>query len=134
MNSPRETSRKIQAAKHELKLKNSFFFFDMKIQTAYNVLISVNDMGKPKIVLLAFFDGQEAVSHTNLTQAYVMHFGLFIFRPHILQMGEENHDLLLSDPTFYKWGRKIMICDALFFQILPNLHNLHLLITYLTIT
>ena len=22
--------------------------------------------------------------------------------------------LLLSDPTFYKWGRKIMICDAFF--------------------
>ena len=37
-----------------------------------------------------------------------------IFRPHILKMGEENHDL---------W--------RVFFQILPNLHNLHLLITWL---
>ena len=32
--------------------------------------------------------------------------------------------LLFSHPTFYKWGRKIMICDAFFFQILPNLRNL----------
>ena len=25
-----------------------------------------------------------------------------ILRPHILQIGEENHDLLFSDPIFYK--------------------------------
>ena len=39
--------------------------------------------------------------------------------------------LFFSDPTFYKWGKKIMICDPFFLQILPNLHNLHLLITWL---
>ena len=34
--------------------------------------------------------------------------------------------LLFSDPTFYKWGKKIMICDAFFFKSLPSLHNHHL--------
>ena len=38
-----------------------------------------------------------------------------IFRP-TFSMGEENHDLLFSDPHF-QWGRKIMICVAFFF---PN--------------
>ena len=43
-----------------------------------------------------------------------------IFRP-TFSMGEENHDLLFSDPHF-QWGG-IMICVAFFFfQILPKFH------------
>ena len=43
--------------------------------------------------------------------------------------------LLFSNPTFFKWGRKIMVRDAFFFQILPNLTHLTILVTcsYLTI-
>ena len=39
--------------------------------------------------------------------------------------------LLFSEPIFQKWEKEIMIRDAFFFQILSNLHNLHLLMTWL---
>ena len=40
----------------------------------------------------------------NLQQVFFLKFVMF---PMI-------KSLLFSDPTFYKWGRKIMICDAFF--------------------
>ena len=52
------------------------------------------------------------------TFPYLGNYNRFKFRVFHMRMTIDH--LLFSDPTFYKWGRKIMIYDAFFSKFCQN--------------